>query len=68
MEIEGLRRGLESMLEKGCEISTFITDRHVMVKKYMREVHSDIEHLFDVWHVAKGKFNLHILYCKNIQQ
>ncbi|XP_067682035.1 uncharacterized protein [Haliotis asinina] len=54
MELEGLKRGLSFLEEKGCSIKEVITDRHVSVKKYMREQHKDKEHYFDVWHVTKG--------------
>ena len=56
MELEGLRRSLNFLIEdKNLMITDLVTDRHSSVKKYMREDRADINHLFDVWHVAKGK-------------
>ena len=55
MEIEGFKRGMQFLEQQNMNIKRIITDRHVQVKKYMREQHPDIEHRFDVWHVAKGK-------------
>ncbi|KAL5022529.1 hypothetical protein ScPMuIL_001684 [Solemya velum] len=54
IELEGLERCLE-FLEFHCmAIQDIVTDRHVMVKKYLRKEHSTKNHYFDVWHVAKG--------------
>ena len=51
MELEGLKRSLV-LLEAHDAI---VTDRHVQIKKYMREQQPSVQHLFDVWHIAKGK-------------
>ncbi|XP_046582181.1 uncharacterized protein LOC124289621, partial [Haliotis rubra] len=53
MELEGLKRGLSFLEQKGCAIKEVITDRHVSVKKYIREEHKDKKHYFDVWHGTK---------------
>lgn len=53
MELEGLKRCLE-FLAKYINITDIITDRHVMVKKFLREEMPHIRHWFDVWHVAKN--------------
>ena len=58
MELEGLKRGLEGLKVRGVKVVNVVTDRHSMVKKYMRENHGDKKHGFDVWHVASGKFDL----------
>lgn len=63
MELEGLKRGLQFLKDEQIVVSDFITDRHVQVKKLMREEHPDIRHWFDVWHVAKGMFNEVIILC-----
>ena len=54
MELEGLKRGM-TFLERHVKVKDLVTDRHSMVKKYMRENHKDKNHYFDVWHVAKGR-------------
>ena len=36
-------------------VATLVTDRHGQVRKWLRENKPRIEHLFDVWHIAKGK-------------
>lgn len=38
----------------GLEIGKIVTDRHVQVKKYMRENLPETKHCVDVWHVAKA--------------
>ncbi|XP_013411059.1 uncharacterized protein LOC106174182 [Lingula anatina] len=54
MELEGLKRGVEFLQEQGMTMDCLITDRHVQVRKYMREENPEKQHLFDVFHVAKG--------------
>lgn len=55
MELEGLKRGLKRLEDAGLHVQTLVTDRHSMVKKFMRTEHHDKKHYFDVWHMAKGK-------------
>ena len=52
MELEGLKRGLQFLDD--LMIGEHITDRHIQVKKYMKDEHTDKQHYFDVWHVAIG--------------
>lgn len=54
MELAGLERTLKTLKDHGLDIKSITTDRHLGVKKYLREQHPDIKHWFDVWHVAKG--------------
>lgn len=55
MELEGLKRGLEYLEDFDVTVDELVTDRHVQVKKYMKDEYIDKHHYFDVWHVAKGK-------------
>ena len=57
MKMEGLQRSLAFLKDKYISISDLITDRHNSVKKYMREKQPDIQHWFDVWHVAEGEMH-----------
>ena len=63
MELAGLKRGMSFLEESGCSVDELITDRHQQVQKYMREEKSHIRHLYDVWHVAKGKFIYMVKFC-----
>lgn len=54
MELEGLKRRLTTLENAGVIANHLVTDRHSMVKKYMRTVHPQKKHHFDVWHMAKG--------------
>jgi solute carrier family 8 (sodium/calcium exchanger) len=56
MEKEGLMRAFELLMNKGLKIGTLITDRHVQIAKWVREEHPTVDHRYDVWHVAKGKY------------
>ena len=62
MEKEGLVRAIEFLKSHGLQIGTIITDRHRQIAKYIRESLPGTIHLFDVWHVAKGKY-LKCIHC-----
>lgn len=59
MELEGLKWGLQRLEDAGLHIQTLVTDRHGMVKKFMRTEHHDKKHYFNVW--------LKVLYFSNTQ-
>ena len=55
MELEGLKRGLRHITELNVvHVHDLVTDRHVMIKSYMKTERPNMNHYFDVWHVAKG--------------
>ncbi|KAL3877441.1 hypothetical protein ACJMK2_035147 [Sinanodonta woodiana] len=56
MELEGLKRCLAFLSSEDVTVSHLITDRHSQVKKYLKDKHPEIMHMFDVWHVAKGVY------------
>ena len=53
MELEGFKRTLEKLNTSGLVVSKLVSDRHRQLAKYVREK-TDISHMFDVWHIAKG--------------
>ena len=56
MELEGLKRCLKFVQEEAnATVECLVTDRHVQVKKFMREENPEVRHWFDVWHVAKSE-------------
>ena len=65
MEHEGLVRALQFFADKQVQIGTVVTDRHKQISKYLREVHPDIEHRYDVWHISKGMYSQMILLQLN---
>ena len=54
MELYGLKKVLNTVRDSGISMDQITTDRHVQIKKYMREEEPDICHQFDVWHVSKN--------------
>ncbi|XP_057308719.1 uncharacterized protein LOC130647027 [Hydractinia symbiolongicarpus] len=54
MEKQGLIVVLNRLLENQLSIEGIATDRHVQIRKYMREERKDIKHHFDVWHMGKN--------------
>lgn len=55
MEKEGVARGMANLYEQGLEVGTLITDRHAQVAKWVRETYPNVDHRYDVWHIAKGE-------------
>ena len=54
MELDGLKQVLERLEGHGLLTSSFTTDRHKQVCRYMRNKQCKINHQFDVWHVPKN--------------
>ena len=54
MEKEGLHRAIQKVQSEGFTIAVLATDRHSQVTKYMKEEHPQIDHQYDVWHLAKS--------------
>uniref|UniRef100_A0A3P9HYZ0 THAP-type domain-containing protein n=1 Tax=Oryzias latipes TaxID=8090 RepID=A0A3P9HYZ0_ORYLA len=55
MEKEGFIRSVNFLgTQQGLDIDVIITDRHVQLRKWIRENLPDVQHLLDVWHLAKG--------------
>lgn len=56
MENEGLVRGVRVITNAGLHIAEMITDRHKQNNKWIRRNLPDTRHYYDIWHVAKGKY------------
>ena len=56
MEKLGFTRVLNNLENENVKINQIATDRHMQIRKYMREEQPNIQHQFDVWH-----------FCKNIK-
>ncbi|XP_077065676.1 uncharacterized protein LOC143718542 [Siphateles boraxobius] len=54
MEKEGLIRSLDFLEKSAVKVASIVTDRHSQIQKFLRIERNDIEHFYDVWHVAKG--------------
>ncbi|XP_028397455.1 uncharacterized protein LOC114521281 [Dendronephthya gigantea] len=55
MELESLKRQLKYLEDNRIEVEKLVTDRHVQVSTYMANEKPEVEHSYDVWHVAKGE-------------
>ena len=60
MEKKGLCQSLALLERNTLVVGQLITDRHLSIGKMMREEYSDIDHLFDIWHVAKGNITFFV--------
>jgi hypothetical protein len=54
MELESLKRQLKCLEDNKVEVTKLVTDHHTQLSAYMANEKPDIEHAYDVWHVAKG--------------
>ena len=54
MEREGFKRCMENIQNRGAQVKVVATDRHISIKSDMKKNFPDVEHQFDVWHLAKS--------------
>jgi hypothetical protein len=55
MEMDGAKQCFKFITEKGLKVSSFISDRHLGVAKWICETHPDVQHYNDLdWHVNKS--------------
>ena len=54
MEKYGFQKVLHGMEARDINIKQITTDRHVQIKKFMKEECPNISHQFDIWHVCKN--------------
>ena len=54
MEKFGFERLVKRLLDEKLHIETISTDRHVQIRKLMRESYPEINHEVDPWHIIKG--------------
>lgn len=55
MELEVLKRSLSIFEAHSLIVAILVTDRHPQLNAWLGREHPDICHLFDCWHVGKGK-------------
>ena len=55
MEYHGFVKCMEYLLGCGLLVKTFVSDRHTVIAKHMREKLANIKHYFDIWHLKKSK-------------
>ena len=53
MELDGAKKCFTFIKDKGVNISTFISDRHLGLGEWIRETQSS-KNLIDIWHVSKS--------------
>lgn len=61
MEFMAFKLYMDYMITYGLTISTFISDRHSSIAKYMRTAVKNIVHYFDLWHLKKSKSTIVLL-------
>ena len=61
MEKAGLIRCVEFLSKHGLAVGKLVTDRHRQIGKLIREELPDTQHVYDVWHVAIGTLQQHLL-------
>ncbi|CAG2243572.1 unnamed protein product [Mytilus edulis] len=63
MELEGFRRCMEYLLDKGFQITVLATDRYVQIRSVMTKQYPETEHQFDLCHLAKSAICNHLWCC-----
>jgi len=53
MEREGFKRCMKHIQGMGAKVKVVVTDRRVSIKSDMKRNNPDVDHHFDVWHLAK---------------
>ena len=66
MEKEGLIRTMQYFDDNELNVSVLITDWHKSISKWIREMHPNINHYYDVWHVAKCKLCMVTYTCNYV--
>ena len=59
--MEGLKRSLRKWEDLALEIKSLTTDRHIQIRKLLREEKPHIKQWFDCWHITKSKQSVSIL-------
>ena len=54
MENVGLIKVLDELYQKDAKVAQFTTDRHIQIRKFLREQRPEINYQFDVWHFSKS--------------
>lgn len=54
MELESLKRQINYLENGDVKIKTLVIDRHNQVTTFMATEKPEINHVYDVWHLAKG--------------
>ncbi len=56
MELESLKRQLTYLEKDNVHVKKLVTDRHTQVSAYVANERPEIDHAYDVWHVAKLRY------------
>ena len=54
MELEGAKRCFSYLKKCGLAISTFVSDGHRGIAKWIRCQQKSTQHFFDIWHIVKS--------------
>ena len=54
MEKAGLIKVLDEVKQQILKVNQLTADRHLQIKKYLREQEEGIGRQFDVWHISKS--------------
>lgn len=62
MELEGAKRCFGFLHQLGLNISVFVSDRHRGIAKWIRETCTNTSHFYDIWHVARSRNGVLMVY------
>lgn len=61
MELLGAKKCFEKLQKEKVSVSTFVSDRHTGIAKWIKDHQTSTHHFYDIWHVARS-------VCKKIAQ
>ncbi len=53
MELSGAKRCFRKLKDADLDISTFVSDRHLGIAKWIRTEETRTQHFYDIWHIAR---------------
>lgn len=54
MKLDGAKQCFQYLADKDVKVSSFISDRHKGIAKWIRETQPNVQHYNDIWHVSKS--------------
>ena len=54
MDLKGAQQCFQFLKNSGLKITSFISDRHRGIAKWIRETQTETNHYHDLWHVCKS--------------
>ena len=54
MELYGAKKCFEKLHQEDLDISSFVSDRHTGIAKWIKTDEKSTQHYYDIWHIARS--------------